>query len=243
VGAVVPRPLQNCKKDKPVIYFQLSVFGIALAFGVISDASAQSAALNDPVAGVSAGASAGAGAQAAAVTSPTFNFMGDPAERSINQRLTTTPSMSAPNVFSSNPCVISASGAVSAMGFGMALGAGVEDRECTRRAHAALLAQMGLPRAAAEVLCHNGEVRAAMAVAGVPCAADRPTNTIMPNPPQPPGSNFTGTATPAAAARAPMMDGTGMPVVAASTSTPPRVRPDWCFTASVEERQVRPGMC
>lgn len=186
-----------------------------------------------------------AGAAAAAIASPTINFMGEPGERTINQRLTTTPGMTAPNVFSSNPCIVSASGAVSAMGFGMALGAGVEDRDCTRRANAALLAQMGLARAAAEVLCHNSEVRASLAVAGVPCAADRPANTIMPNPPQPAGNGFSGApARPnSAAASAPPVDATGVPVVAASAPAAVRARPDWCFTASPAERAVRPGVC
>lgn len=178
------------------------------------------------------------GAQAGAISAPTFVFEGAPDRQSINSRITSAPSMTAPNVFSSNPCVISASAAGSGMGFGFAIGAGIEDRDCTRRAHAALLAQMGLPRAAAEVLCNNAEVRAAMAVSGVPCAADRAQGTIMPNPPQPPGANFTGTATPVAA--------TSQPVVA-STPTGPvpasRARPDWCLTANAAERARSGGAC
>jgi hypothetical protein len=189
------------------------------------------------------------GASAFSVTAPTFNFGAEPARREIQQQVTTTPSMGAPNVFSSNPCVVSASGAFSALGFGMALGAGVEDRECTRRAHAALLAQMGLPRAAAEVLCHNSEVRAAMAVSAVPCAADRPANTVMPDPPAVQGGNGArlvapaapqgaAPAAPQAAAPAPRqaaapvgpasvprqatapIDASGMPVVAAPVRAP-----------------------
>lgn len=234
---------------------RIYVLGAALTLGLSGYASAQSMMVQS---GTMSGSEAGA--SASAVTAPTYNFSGNPARQETVSRLTTVAPATAPNVFSSNPCVISASGSVSAMGFGMALGAGVEDRDCTRRSHAALLAQMGLPRAAAEVLCHNSEVRAAMAVAGVPCAADREANTIMPNPPAPPGPNFSGPAGPAVAqpvaaraqqagGRAVAVDATSMPVVAASAPTPsatpqlPRVRPDWCFTASAAERNARPGAC
>lgn len=227
----------------------LCLFGATLTLGLGGVASAQTSGSES-------------GASAFAVTAPTFNVGGGHARSEMHQQLTTTPSMSAPNVFSSNPCVVSASGAVSAMGFGMALGAGVEDRECTRRAHAALLAQMGLPRAAAEVLCHNSEVRAAMAVSGVPCAADRPANTVMPNPPAMPGGNGARPVAPAAqqgaapaappvvAASAPRqatapIDASGMPVSAAPVraQTAPRIRPDWCLTTSPAERNARPGIC
>lgn len=212
----------------------LCLFGAALTLGFGGNSHAQ------PMMQSGAQSGSEAGASAAAMSAPTYNFSGNPARQETVSRLTTVAPATAPNVFSSNPCVISASGSVSAMGFGMALGAGVEDRDCTRRAHAALLAQMGLPRAAAEVLCHNSEVRASMAVAGVPCAADREVNTIMPNPPAPPGPNFSGTPGQPPAGQVALVGSTSMPVVA---STPGRVRPDWCFTTSAAERAVRPGVC
>jgi hypothetical protein len=178
------------------------------------------------------------GAQAGAIAAPTFNFSDGPADTTSRNRLTTTPSMTAPNFFSSNPCVIGASGAVSAMGFGMALGAGIEDRDCTRRANAAILAQMNLHRAAAEVLCHNTEVRAAMAVAGMPCAADRAEGTIMPNPPMPPGPTVQG-----ANMQQPPVQQVANPVANAVTTPAPRQRPDWCMTASPAERARSGGVC
>lgn len=214
----------------------LCLVGAALTLGFASNASAQMTMQSGAHSGSEAGASA------AAITAPTYNFNGNPARQETVSRLTTVAPATAPNVFSSNPCVISASGSVSAMGFGMALGAGVEDRDCTRRAHAALLAQMGLPRAAAEVLCHNSEVRASMAVAGVPCAADREANTIMPNPPQPPGATFSGASGQASAGQVALVGATGMPLVA-STPAAPRARPDWCYTTSAAERAARPGVC
>ncbi|WP_431303429.1 hypothetical protein [Sediminicoccus sp. BL-A-41-H5] len=193
----------------------LYLCGAVLTLGFGANASAQTTVQSGTQSGSEAGASA------AAIAAPTYYFSGNPERQDTVSRVTTVAPVTAPNIFSSNPCVVSVSGAMSVMGFGMALGAGVEDRDCTRRANAALLAQMGLARAAAEVLCHNSEIRASMAVAGVPCAADRPANTIMPNPPAPPASN----------------------VSAAPGATFVRARPDWCDTASAAERRARPGVC
>jgi len=193
----------------------LYLCGAVLTVGFCGNASAQTTVQSGTQSGSEAGASA------AAIAAPTYNFSGNPERQESVSRVTTVAPVTAPNIFSSNPCVVSVSGAMSVMGFGMALGAGVEDRDCTRRANAALLAQMGLARAAAEVLCHNSEIRASMAVAGVPCAADRPANTIMPNPPSPTAFNVSAT----------------------SAATSSRVRPDWCDTASAAERRARPGIC
>jgi hypothetical protein len=202
-------------KESPMTRLAIYFCGAVLTLGFGANVSAQMMMQSGTQSGSEAGASA------AAIAAPTYNFSGNPERQETVSRVTTVAPMTAPNIFSSNPCVVSVSGAMSVMGFGMAMGAGVEDRDCTRRANAALLAQMGLARAAAEVLCHNSEIRASMAVAGVPCAADRPANTIMPNPPAPPGPNFS-------AAPAPTRVG---------------ARPDWCDTASVAERRARPGMC
>lgn len=193
----------------------LYLCGAVLTLGFGASASAQTTVQSGTQSGSEAGASA------AAIAAPTYNFSGNPERQYSSSRVTSVAPVTAPNIFSSNPCVVSVSGAMTVMGFGMALGAGVEDRDCTRRANAALLAQMGLARAAAEVLCHNSEIRASMAVAGVPCAADRPANTIMPNPPAPSSSNASGAPSP----------------------TLVRARPDWCDTASVAERRARPGIC
>ncbi|WP_198379005.1 hypothetical protein, partial [Neoroseomonas rubea] len=86
--------------------------------------------------------------------------------------LRTAPDVSAPAIWSNNPCIISASGSVSVVGFGASIGAGVEDPDCTRRANAQLLAVLGQPDAAREVLCANREVREAFMRSGRPCAAD-----------------------------------------------------------------------
>ncbi|MBP0464756.1 hypothetical protein J5Y09_12620 [Roseomonas sp. PWR1] len=86
--------------------------------------------------------------------------------------LRTAPDVAAPAIWSNNPCIISASGSVSVVGFGASIGAGIEDPDCTRRANAQLLAVLGQPDAAREVLCANREVREAFMRSGRPCAAD-----------------------------------------------------------------------
>jgi hypothetical protein len=85
-----------------------------------------------------------------------------------------TPDVSAPAIWSNNPCVVALSGGVAVAGFGASIGAGIEDRDCTRRANAQHLVAMGENAAAREVLCENREVRAAFARVGRPCAADIP---------------------------------------------------------------------
>lgn len=83
------------------------------------------------------------------------------------------PDVSAPAIWSNNPCVVSASGGVSGLGWGVAIGAGIEDPDCTRRANAQHLTAMGEREAAREVLCGSREVREAFARIGRPCAADQ----------------------------------------------------------------------
>jgi hypothetical protein len=51
------------------------------------------------------------------------------------------------------------SGGLSVVGFGLSLGGGLEDKECTRREFARVLAQMGFSDAGLAMLCGNDEVR------------------------------------------------------------------------------------
>lgn len=88
------------------------------------------------------------------------------------QTIRTAPDVVAPAIWSNNPCIISASGSVSVVGFGASIGAGIEDPDCTRRANAQHLAAMGETAIAREVMCGNREVREAAQRAGRPCAAD-----------------------------------------------------------------------
>lgn len=84
------------------------------------------------------------------------------------------PDVNAPAIWSNNPCLVGLSGGVSVVGFGASIGAGIEDRDCTRRANAQHLAAMGEREAAREVLCGSREVREAFARIGRPCAGDAP---------------------------------------------------------------------
>lgn len=94
------------------------------------------------------------------------------------------PDASAPAVWSNNPCLVGLSGGVAVAGFGASIGAGVEDRDCTRRANAQQLVAMGEREAAREVLCGSAEVRQAFARIGRPCVADQPARPATAGPVQ-----------------------------------------------------------
>jgi hypothetical protein len=94
------------------------------------------------------------------------------------------PDASAPAVWSNNPCLVGLSGGVAVAGFGASIGAGVEDRDCTRRANAQQLVAMGEREAAREVLCGSTEVRQAFARIGRPCVADQPARPATAGPVQ-----------------------------------------------------------
>ncbi len=91
-----------------------------------------------------------------------------------NYTVRSNPDVNAPAIWANNPCVVSFSGGVSVVGFGASIGAGIEDRDCTRRANAQQLTAMGQPEVAREVMCNSTEVREAFLRAGRPCAVDAP---------------------------------------------------------------------
>lgn len=73
-------------------------------------------------------------------------------------RVKTNPDVAAPSVIGGNPCLVGASGGVSAVGFGAALGLGIEDEDCETRQVVALVHNMGQKSAAYMHLClHNPE--------------------------------------------------------------------------------------
>jgi hypothetical protein len=75
-------------------------------------------------------------------------------------RISTAPAIFAPAMSPTAPCMAIMSGGVSVVGFGLTLGGGLEDKECTRREFARVLAQMGHADAGLAMLCGNAEVRA-----------------------------------------------------------------------------------
>jgi len=74
-------------------------------------------------------------------------------------RITTAPAIFAPAISPTGPCNSVLSAGVSVVGFGMTLGGSHEDKECTRREFARVLAQMGFSDAGLAMLCGNDEVR------------------------------------------------------------------------------------
>jgi hypothetical protein len=116
--------------------------------------------------------SSAAGGNASAAGTQTVNVTQGGASSGGTQTIRSAPDVTAPAIWSNNPCVVSASGGVTGLGWGVAIGAGIEDPDCTRRANAQHLAAMGEREAAREVLCGSREVREAFARIGRPCAAD-----------------------------------------------------------------------
>lgn len=84
-------------------------------------------------------------------------------------------SKNVPNVFipslSNVPetCAISHSGGGVVSGFGFGVGHTRVEKECSRRMYARLIAALGDPLAAKNVICSNEEVREAYKAAGNPC--------------------------------------------------------------------------
>jgi hypothetical protein len=147
------------------------------------------------------------------------------------QTLRNTPEIIPPSIVGGDPCTVGASGGVTLPGFGIVTGGSWEGKACERRQLAALLFNMGhgtsgargdtLQEAAVEVLCVEAGVREALKRIGQPCVADRGVGSPTPSP--------TSFAAPKIA-------------VAIATPSPPesavpRQHPDWCYTASAQERR------
>jgi hypothetical protein len=81
------------------------------------------------------------------------------------------PTVYAPPVGVTAPCVIGASLGVSGMGFGFGGGTGIVDSGCERRAVSSLMQSYGHIEAAKEMLCDDPTAAAAYARAGMPCKA------------------------------------------------------------------------
>lgn len=73
----------------------------------------------------------------------------------------------------SEVCLGSVSAGGAGAGFGLSIGGTIVDQECQLRMNARTLATLGYAKAAREEMCVDPQVRAAMAAAGTPCAADQ----------------------------------------------------------------------
>ena len=83
------------------------------------------------------------------------------------QTIRTVATVYAPAIGVSAPCLIAASGGVTGLGFGVALGTNLEDAGCTLRETSRLLFSIGQTQAAARVMCAN--VQAAVALGEAIC--------------------------------------------------------------------------
>lgn len=77
-----------------------------------------------------------------------------------------TPSMGAPSINSTGPCLVSTAGAVAGPGFGFSLGGGRYDDKCNIRNDAAMIYQIVGRDAATEHLCSDPEMRKTLSAYG-----------------------------------------------------------------------------
>jgi hypothetical protein len=138
-----------------------------------------------------------------------------------------TPDAYAPAITGgTNPCTQGLSGGGSVAGFGVALGGSWSDPNCERRNLSALLHNQGQPQLAQEVLCETSSVREARRRMGNPCIVDMPQRQDASGPVQ-------QVIQPAQA-----------PLVPQQAVNTVRSFPEWCYTATAQERRrYPPGTC
>ena len=98
----------------------------------------------------------------------TFNSIPGPAVTTVRA----APAVTLPAIGMTATCMIGASGGASGLGFGVAIGGGIEDKECTLRETARLLYSIGQGDAAVRLLCNNS--MAAKALGDALCAVPAP---------------------------------------------------------------------
>ena len=141
--------------------------GHANATGGTANAAGGSASGGRASAAGGAGGNGGnASAQGAPVT--VNNSTGGGGSRQNNN----TPDVLAPAINGGNPCAVGGTAGLSMPGFGIVGGYSGEGQDCTRRASAALLYNMGFRGPAKDILCQDTRYSTAFAQAGQPCSAD-----------------------------------------------------------------------
>lgn len=97
-----------------------------------------------------------------------------------------TPSMGAPSINSTGPCLVSAGGALAAPGFGVSFGGAREDQKCNIRNDSAMIYQIVGRKAAIEHLCSDADMRRTLAPMGLchiyrdPAPAVTPASAVRP---------------------------------------------------------------
>jgi hypothetical protein len=105
----------------------------------------------------------------------TFNTPAAPAvvetRASGTTEVRTVATVFAPDAVTTANCMVGASGGATGLGWGFAIGTGIEDKGCTRRENARLLKNLGKGDAAVKIMCNDPEVAAAL---GADCAVVAP---------------------------------------------------------------------
>jgi hypothetical protein len=111
--------------------------------------------------GAASGSQSAATVGVNAAPQQTLTVQSAPYPTDTTSTVRTAPQVFAPSMQPTTPCTSIISGGASVVGFGLSIGGSYEDKECTRREFARVLAQMGYPDAGVAVLCRNDEVAAA----------------------------------------------------------------------------------
>jgi hypothetical protein len=150
-----------------------SVAGAIAGSAAISGSDSRAASLTNVQTGATT-LNAGATTSAASNGNQTINFS-TPADvttrASGTTEVRTVPTVFAPDMVTTANCMIGASGGASGLGWGFAVGTGIEDKNCTRRENARLLKNLGKESAAVKLMCNDPEVAAAL---GADCAVVTP---------------------------------------------------------------------
>ena len=113
---------------------------------------------NTANAGAVAGSVSGSSASQGNQQNINFNSAKPDSSVSVN----TVPTVYAPSIGISAPCLTALSGGVAIMGFGASLGGSKEDFGCTRRETARILYEMGAKDAGLRVMCGDTVAREAL---------------------------------------------------------------------------------
>ena len=93
----------------------------------------------------------------------TFNSPSEVTTRaSGTTEVRTVATVVAPDMVTTANCIVGASGGATGLGWGFAIGTGIEDKNCTRRENARLLKNLGKAEAAVKIMCNDPEVAAAL---------------------------------------------------------------------------------
>ena len=149
-----------------------SATALSASGAIAGSAAISGSSLNVGATTLSVGAPASNSAATNGAQTMNFSTPADVTTRtSGTTEVRTVPTVFAPDMVTTANCMIGASGGASGLGWGFALGTGIEDKNCTRRENARLLKNLGKEAAAVKLMCNDPEVAAAL---GADCAVVTP---------------------------------------------------------------------